>query len=100
MGWDRLAPRANPYVKLLSMNLNFKYQSNTLPLRIKNKIINSLPKSIGNIDLCKVNNQAGLARIKRISKARGTQILNMLKLDKNIIDKLEKLGNPKVTFLF
>jgi len=90
-----LAPQAGLYVELLSMNLNFKYQSNTLPLRIKNKIITSLPKEYRElIDSCKVNNQAGLARIKGISRARVTQILNLLKLDKNIIDKLEKLGNP------
>jgi hypothetical protein len=46
------------------------------------------------IDTGKVNNQAELARIKCISRARVTQILNLLKLDKNIIDKLEKIGDP------
>ena len=47
------------------------------------------------IDSGKVKNQAELARTKGISRARVTQILNLLKLDKNIIDNLEKIGNPK-----
>ena len=41
-----------------------------------------------------VKNQAELARIKGISRARVTQILNLLKLDKSIIDNLEKIGDP------
>jgi len=36
----------------------------------------------------KVQNQAELARIKGISKARVTQILNLLKLDRSIINNL------------
>ena len=39
-------------------------------------------------------NQAELARIKGISRARVTQILNLLKLDSDIIQKLDKLGDP------
>jgi hypothetical protein len=46
------------------------------------------------IDLGEAKNQAGLARIKGISRARVTQILNLLKLDKNIINKLERIGDP------
>jgi len=39
-------------------------------------------------------NQAKLARIKGISKVRVTQILNLLKFDKSIINNLEQIGNP------
>jgi DNA repair protein RadC len=39
-------------------------------------------------------NQAELARIKGISRARVTQILNLLKLNSLIVKKLEKLGDP------
>jgi esterase/lipase len=46
------------------------------------------------IDSSKVKNQAELAKIKRISRVIVTQILNLLKLDKDIIDKLEKIGDP------
>lgn len=46
------------------------------------------------IDRSKVKNQAELARLKGISRARVTQILNILKLDKSIIDKLEQIGDP------
>ena len=46
------------------------------------------------IDSGKVKNQAELARIKGISRTRITQILNLLKLDKSIIDDLEQLGDP------
>jgi hypothetical protein len=46
------------------------------------------------IDTSEVMNQAELARIKGISRARVTQILNLLKLDKNIINKLEQIGDP------
>ena len=38
--------------------------------------------------------QAELTRIKGISRARGTQILNLLKLDKSIIYNLELIGDP------
>jgi hypothetical protein len=44
------------------------------------------------IDSGEVNNQAGLAKIKGISRARVTQILNLLKLDKSIKISLNKLG--------
>lgn len=39
-------------------------------------------------------NQAKPARIKGISRVRLTQILNLLKLDKSIINNLEQIGNP------
>ena len=45
------------------------------------------------IDSGEVKNQAELARIKGISRARVTQILNLLKLNKNIIDNLNKIGD-------
>jgi len=43
------------------------------------------------IDFGKVKNQAELARINGISRARVTQILNLLKLYSLIIQELEKL---------
>jgi len=46
------------------------------------------------IDTGKVKNQADLARIKGISKARVTQRLDLLKLDSLIIQELEKLCDP------
>ena len=46
------------------------------------------------IDESEAKNQAELARIKGISRARVTQILNLLKLDKDIIDYLEQIGDP------
>ena len=46
------------------------------------------------IDTGLVKNQTELARIKGISRARVTQILNLLKLDKNILYELEQIGDP------
>ena len=46
------------------------------------------------IDRGKVKNQAELARIKSISRVKVTQILNLLKLDRSIIDHLEQIGDP------
>jgi len=46
------------------------------------------------LDSGEVRNQAELARIKGISRARVTQILNLLKLDKTIIENLEQIGDP------
>jgi len=46
------------------------------------------------IDPGKVKNQAELNRIKGVSRARITQIMNLLKLDKSIIYHLEQIGNP------
>jgi len=46
------------------------------------------------IDSGQVKNQVQLARLKGISRARATQILNLLKLDKSIIDNLEQIGDP------
>jgi len=41
-----------------------------------------------------VKNQAELAQLKGVSRARITQILNLLKLDSLIIQEIEKLGDP------
>jgi DNA invertase Pin-like site-specific DNA recombinase len=46
------------------------------------------------IDSGEAKTQSELARIKGISRARVTQILNLLKLDKSIIDNLEQIGDP------
>jgi hypothetical protein len=46
------------------------------------------------IDSDKVKGQAELAKIKGISRARVTQILNLLKLNSLVIIELEKLGDP------
>ena len=46
------------------------------------------------IDNGGVKNQAELTRLKDISRARVTQILNLLNLDSTIIRKLEKFDNP------
>ncbi len=46
------------------------------------------------LDSEKAKNQAELARIKSISRARVTQILNLLKLNSLVIIELEKLGDP------
>ena len=41
-----------------------------------------------------VKNQAELAKLKGISRARVTQVLNLLKLNPLIIQELEKFGDP------
>ena len=46
------------------------------------------------IDSGETKNQSELAKLKGISRARVTQILNLLKLDFNIIQELEKFGDP------
>jgi len=46
------------------------------------------------IESGEVKNHAELARIKGISRARVTQILNLLRLGKNIISNLEQIGDP------
>ena len=46
------------------------------------------------IESDKAKNQSELAQLKDISRARVTQILNLLKLDKNIITRIEKIGDP------
>ena len=46
------------------------------------------------IDSGEVKNQSELAKLKGISRARVTQILNMLKLDSFITQKLERLSDP------
>jgi hypothetical protein len=48
------------------------------------------------IETGKVKNQAELARIKGISRARVTQILNLLKLDDKVIDRFEQFGDSMV----
>ena len=47
-----------------------------------------------------VKNQAELAKIKGVSRARGTQILNLLKIDKNVTTELEKAGDPMKKRIF
>ena len=46
------------------------------------------------IDSGETRNQSELAKLKGISRARVTQILNLLKLNKNILNKLEQIGDP------
>ena len=46
------------------------------------------------IDSTEAKNQAELAKLKGISRARVTQILRLLKLNSLIIQELEKLGDP------
>jgi hypothetical protein len=46
------------------------------------------------IDQGEVKNQANLARKLSISRARVTQILNLLNLDANKILEIEQIGNP------
>ncbi|GAI99082.1 unnamed protein product [marine sediment metagenome] len=46
------------------------------------------------IDSGEVKNQADLARIKGVSRARITQIFNLLKLDSVIFKELINLGDP------
>ena len=46
------------------------------------------------IDSGEVKNQVELARMKSISRARVTQILNLLKIDLKVIKELEKFGDP------
>ena len=48
----------------------------------------------GMIDSGKVKNQSELAKLIGITRARVTQILNLLKLDGSIIDNLEQIGDP------
>ena len=46
------------------------------------------------IDFGEVKSQSELAKLKCISRARVTQILDLLKLDSLIVEELEKLGDP------
>ena len=46
------------------------------------------------VDSGEAKNQAELAKLKGISRARVTQILNLLKLDKTIIENLEQIEDP------
>jgi len=46
------------------------------------------------IDNGQVKNQAELARINGISRARITQIMNLLKLSNNILKRIIQLGDP------
>jgi DNA-binding transcriptional regulator LsrR (DeoR family) len=46
------------------------------------------------IESGKAKNQSELAQLKDISRARITQILNLLKLDKNIITRIKIIGDP------
>ena len=85
-----------------SIDRTFIYQFNIQPIIKKTSTPNKtyrnpifLAKEYKKmIDLGEAKNQAELARIKGISRARVTQILNLLKLDKSIIDNLEKIRDP------
>ena len=46
------------------------------------------------IESGKVKNQSELAQLNGLSRARITQILDLLKLNSLIIQELEKLGDP------
>ena len=46
------------------------------------------------IESSEVKSQSELAKLKGISRARVTQILNLLKLNYSIIQELEKFGDP------
>ena len=46
------------------------------------------------IDFGEVKSQSELAKLKCISRARVTQILDLLKLDSLIVEELVKLGDP------
>ena len=46
------------------------------------------------IDFGEVKSQSELAKLKCISRARVTQILDLLKLDSLIIEELENFGDP------
>ena len=46
------------------------------------------------IDFGEVKSQSELAKLKCISRARVTQILDLLKLDSLIVEELEKLDDP------
>jgi hypothetical protein len=48
----------------------------------------------GALDRGEYASQADLAREKGISRARVTQILNLLKLDPEVLDMVVKLGDP------
>lgn len=48
------------------------------------------------IDSGEAKNQVELVKLKGISRARVTQIINLLKLKKSIIDKIEHIGDPMV----
>lgn len=45
------------------------------------------------IDTGEARNQTGLSRMKGISRARVTQVLNLLKLDKSILYELKEIGD-------
>ena len=85
-----------------SIDRTFIYQFNIQPIIKKTSTPNKtyrnsifLAKEYKKmINLGEAKNQAELARIKGISRARVTQILNLLKLDKSIIDNLEQIGDP------
>jgi DNA repair protein RadC len=85
-----------------SIDRTFIYQFNIQPIIKKTSTTNKtyrnpifLAKEYKKmINLGEAKNQAELARIKGISRARVTQILNLLKLDKKIIDNLEQIGDP------
>jgi len=75
------------------------YFPHKLTESIKNKPVYKNPLYLAKeykkmIDSRIVKNHAELAKMKGISRARVTQILNLLKLKPQIIKELEKLGDP------
>jgi len=85
-----------------SIDRTFIYQFNIQPIIKKTSTTNKtyrnpiyLAREFKKIlDSGEAKNQADLARNLGISRARVTQILNLLKLDKNITDNLERIGDP------
>jgi len=71
-----------------SIDRTFKYQFNFQTTAKSTSFFKKM------IDSGEVKSQAELTRIKGISRARVTQILNLLKLDKNYINYLKQLGDP------
>ena len=79
---------------IYQFNFQITVKSPSPPMKIYRNPVYLAKEYKQMIDSGEVKNQAELARIKGISRARVTQILNLLKLDKSIIDNLEKIGDP------
>ena len=62
--------------------------------RIYRNPIYSVREYMQKIESGKFKNQLELAQLKDISRTRIRQILNLLKLDKNIITRLKIIGDP------
>ena len=73
-------------------NFEIRVQSNFLPKKIYRNPIYIAKEYKKILDSGEVKNQADLARMKDISRARVTQVLNLLKLDKSILNELKEIG--------